>query len=66
MASAIVLVGLVVEPGFSSSSFEMKAVSTRIDGMSGAFRTAKPACSTCGFVQVADTIRVRRAPPCRA
>ena len=27
----------------------MKAVSTRIDGTSGAFSTAKPACSTCGL-----------------
>jgi hypothetical protein len=30
----------------SSSGFEMNAVSMRIDGMSGAFRTANPACST--------------------
>ena len=27
----------------------MNAVSTRIDGTSGAFSTAKPACSTCAL-----------------
>ena len=33
----------------SSMGLLMKAVSTRIDGMSGAFNTAKPACSTLGL-----------------
>src|SRR5882724_2642541 len=32
---------------FSSSGLVRKAVSTRMDGMSGALSTAKPACSTC-------------------
>jgi hypothetical protein len=35
----------------------MKAVSTRMLGMSGAFSTAKPACSTSRLVQRADLCR---------
>jgi hypothetical protein len=42
----LALVGRVAQLGFSSSGLEMNAVSTRMLGMSGAFSTAKPACST--------------------
>ena len=41
----------------------MNAVSTRIDGMSGAFSTAKPACSTVALCSVLMLADARRAPP---
>ena len=53
-ARHLVLVGLVVAAGVPRPDCEMNAVSTRIEGMSGAFSTAKPACSTLVLVQRVD------------
>ena len=41
------LLVVLIPQAFLLLGLLMKAVSTRMDGVSGAFKTAKPACSTC-------------------
>ncbi len=56
------LVGRVAQLALLPRGLEMNAVSTRMLGTSGAFSTAKPACSTRRLVQPADLAERRPAP----